>query len=159
MKARAVGLLLDRLGLLVPRLAAVGAGNELAAVDALTDLRIGVNMVDLQRDRDALPPAVRVAVDKVLFGTASALCRAGGAGTCAPAVARAAARHRPRAGRSHRDAPAPGARVCCCNWWASDAACSPMPRLIGHRHRQPVGAGRRAASQCGAQQVRPRDAT
>ena len=28
-------------------------------------------MVDLQRDRDALPPAVRVAVDKVLLGSAT----------------------------------------------------------------------------------------
>ncbi len=66
-----IELLLDRIGLLVPRLAAVGAGNELAAVAALTDVRIGVNMVDLQRDRDALPPAVRVAVDKVLLGSAT----------------------------------------------------------------------------------------
>jgi uncharacterized membrane protein YccC len=65
------GLLLDRLGLLVPRLAAVGAGNELAAVDALKDLRIGVNMVDLQSSREAQPPTVRAAVDKVLAGTAA----------------------------------------------------------------------------------------
>ena len=63
-------LLLDRIGLLVPRLASVGRGNDLAAVDALTDLRIGVNMVDLRRDRDALSPPVRAAVDSVLFGTA-----------------------------------------------------------------------------------------
>ena len=66
-----IELLLDRIGRLVPRLAAVGAGNELAAVAALTDVRIGVNMVDLQRDRGALPPAVRVAVDKVLLGSAT----------------------------------------------------------------------------------------
>ncbi|MEA2769420.1 MAG: hypothetical protein QOD93_2382, partial [Acetobacteraceae bacterium] len=66
-----MGLLLDRLGLLVPRLAAVGEGNDLAAVDALTDLRIGINMVDLQRDREALPPPVRGVVDKVLSGTAA----------------------------------------------------------------------------------------
>jgi Fusaric acid resistance protein family len=64
------GLFLDRAGLLVPRLAAVGAGNDLAAVDALKDLRIGINMVDMQRDRDAMPLAVRTAVGGVLAGTA-----------------------------------------------------------------------------------------
>ncbi len=65
------GLLLDRLGLLVPRLAAVGTDNDLAAADALTDLRIGHNMAGLQRDRESLPPPVRAAVDAVLFGTAA----------------------------------------------------------------------------------------
>ena len=66
-----IELLLDRIGLLVPRLAAVGAGNEVAAVAALTDVRIGANMVNLQHDRDALSPPARVAVNKVLLGTAT----------------------------------------------------------------------------------------
>jgi uncharacterized membrane protein YccC len=65
------GLLLDRIGLLVPRLAAVGTGNDLAAVDTLGDLRIGINMVDLVRDREALPAAMREAVNAVLFGAAN----------------------------------------------------------------------------------------
>jgi uncharacterized membrane protein YccC len=65
------GLLLDRLGLLVPRLAAVGIGNDLAAVDVLMDLRVGINMVDLRHDRDAMPATVRAAVDDVLLGAAS----------------------------------------------------------------------------------------
>jgi uncharacterized membrane protein YccC len=65
------GLLLDRLGLLVPRLASVGAGNDLAAVDALTDLRIGINMAEMQHDRDSMPLPVRAAVDDVLLGTAA----------------------------------------------------------------------------------------
>lgn len=65
------GLLLDRLGLLVPRLASVGAGNDLAAVDALADLRIGINMADLQRQRDAMPPPLRTVVDAVLQGAAA----------------------------------------------------------------------------------------
>ena len=65
------GLLLDRLGLLVPRLASVGTGNDLAAVDALADLRVGINMVDLQRHRDPMPPPLRTAVDNVLHGTAA----------------------------------------------------------------------------------------
>jgi hypothetical protein len=65
------GLLLDRLGLLVPRLAAAGTGNDLAAADALADLRVGLNMVEMQRDHEALPPPVRAAVDEVLFGAAT----------------------------------------------------------------------------------------
>lgn len=65
------GLLLDRLGLLVPRLAAVGTDNDLAAADALGDLRIGNNMVGLQRDHELLPSPARAAVDAVLFGTAT----------------------------------------------------------------------------------------
>jgi uncharacterized membrane protein YccC len=69
-RGRLSELLLDRLGLLVPRLAAVGAGNDLAAVDVLADLRIGINMVDLQSDREALPLPVRAAVDDVLAGAA-----------------------------------------------------------------------------------------
>jgi uncharacterized membrane protein YccC len=64
------GLLVDRIGLLVPRLAAVGEGNDLTAVDALADLRIGINMADLQRNRDAMPLPIRAAVDDVLLGTA-----------------------------------------------------------------------------------------
>lgn len=66
-----IGLLLDRVGLLVPRLAAAGIGNDLAAADALKDLRVGVNMVEMQRDHEALPPPVRAAVDEVLFGSAT----------------------------------------------------------------------------------------
>jgi uncharacterized membrane protein YccC len=65
------GLLLDRIGLLVPRLAAVRPDSELAGADALLDLRVGINMVDLQHDREALPPPVIAAVDEVLMGTAT----------------------------------------------------------------------------------------
>ncbi|WP_428492411.1 FUSC family protein [Rhodopila sp.] len=65
------GLLLDRLGLLVPRLAAVGAGNDLAAVDALADLRIGINLADLRNQRDVMTSPLRQAVDTVLHGVAA----------------------------------------------------------------------------------------
>jgi uncharacterized membrane protein YccC len=68
-RGRLSGLLLDRLGLLVPRLAAVGTGNDLAAVDVLADLRIGINMIDLVHDRDTLP-SMRDAVYDVVCGTA-----------------------------------------------------------------------------------------
>jgi uncharacterized membrane protein YccC len=70
-RAALVGLLVDRIGLLVPRLAAVGAGNDLTAVDALADLRIGINMADLQRNRDAMPLPVRQAVGDVLLGASA----------------------------------------------------------------------------------------
>jgi uncharacterized membrane protein YccC len=50
-------------------MAAVGAGNDLAAVDALSDLRIGINMIDLQRERNAMPSEMRTAVDTVMAGT------------------------------------------------------------------------------------------
>ena len=63
-------LLLDRIGLLVPRLAAVGAGNDLAASDALSDLRVGINMTELQADREGMPPALLAALDRVLSGAA-----------------------------------------------------------------------------------------
>jgi uncharacterized membrane protein YccC len=64
-------LLLDRLGLLIPRLASVGAGNDLAAVDVLADLRIGLNMIGLHRDFDEMPPAMRALLNNVLNGTAT----------------------------------------------------------------------------------------
>ncbi len=65
------GLLLDRIGLLVPRLAAAGTDNDLAAADALLDLRVGINMVELQHDREALPAMVLAAVDEMLLGVAT----------------------------------------------------------------------------------------
>ncbi|WP_454915223.1 FUSC family protein [Xanthobacter sediminis] len=58
---------LDRLGQLVPRLASGGAG---LATDGLRDLRIGYNVLDLQRDRRALPGMAKDAVNAVLAGVA-----------------------------------------------------------------------------------------
>ena len=66
-----VGLLLDRMGLLVPKLATVAPHHDLTASDALADLRVGVNMVELQHDHATLPSPVREAVDAVLFGVAT----------------------------------------------------------------------------------------
>jgi uncharacterized membrane protein YccC len=78
------GLLLDRIGLLVPRLAALGPGNDLAAVDALGDLRIGINMADMHCDRDAVPLPVRAAVDDVLAGVAGHFAAQAAAGRQQP---------------------------------------------------------------------------
>jgi uncharacterized membrane protein YccC len=78
------GLLLDRLGLLVPRLAMAGEGNDLAAVDTLTDLRIGINMAEMQHDRESMPLPLRAAVEDVLFGAAGQFAAQAAAGRVLP---------------------------------------------------------------------------
>lgn len=70
-RAALAGLLLDRLGLVVPRLAIAAPGADGAAADALAELRIGLNVVDLQRDRRKLPEAAGAKIGLVLDGLAS----------------------------------------------------------------------------------------
>lgn len=61
--------LLDRIGLLAPRIAqAAGTPGEHAAGDALHDLRVGADIVALQRARRALPAGT---TDAVLGGVAA----------------------------------------------------------------------------------------
>lgn len=62
--------MLDRLGLLVPRLAAVEEGHEIASADALTDLRTGLHLIALEDHRDGLAPAADRAIGGVLAGVA-----------------------------------------------------------------------------------------
>ena len=64
-----VSRIFDHLGQLVPRLAAGAIDNDLAT-DGLRDLRIGYNVLDLQRDRRALPGAAKEAINSVLAGVA-----------------------------------------------------------------------------------------
>jgi Fusaric acid resistance protein family len=52
----------------------------------LKDLRIGINMVDLQRDRDAMPLPVRAAVDDILTGTAHLFAVEAALGRVQPAL-------------------------------------------------------------------------
>jgi uncharacterized membrane protein YccC len=61
-----VALMLDRLSLVVPRLAVSAAGADGAAVAALADLRVGVNIINLQRDAATLPEQPRSAVRTML---------------------------------------------------------------------------------------------
>jgi uncharacterized membrane protein YccC len=61
-----VALMLDRLTLVVPRLAVSAAGADGAAVSALADLRAGVNILNLQRDVTTLPEQPRRAVRTML---------------------------------------------------------------------------------------------
>jgi hypothetical protein len=51
------GRLLDRLTLLTPKLAAVSQSGELRGVDVLHDLRIGMNLVTLQKASPASTPS------------------------------------------------------------------------------------------------------
>ncbi|MGU3400439.1 FUSC family protein [Brucellaceae bacterium D45D] len=59
--------MIDRIGLMTPRLAAIPAA-EMAEVDLLRDLRNGMNIIDLQQYRNRLAIAPRDAVDAVLDG-------------------------------------------------------------------------------------------
>jgi uncharacterized membrane protein YccC len=58
------GLMLDRLGLIGARLAE--ADPEVMPAGALTDIRVGLNIIDLRRARHGVSPAVRGALDVML---------------------------------------------------------------------------------------------
>ncbi|MCB4770143.1 FUSC family protein [Ancylobacter sp. Lp-2] len=62
---RLAGRMLDRLGQLVPRLAMVD-DVELAKVDGFAEVRVGFNIVELQKTRRELRDEARTAVDGVL---------------------------------------------------------------------------------------------
>lgn len=67
-RATMTGLMMDRIGLMVPRLAAVETGADRAATEALTDLRVGLNILELQREQWRLPPVARAACEEVFKG-------------------------------------------------------------------------------------------
>lgn len=58
--------LVDRLGLLTPKLAQVSEHPDLIGVDALRDLRIGMNLVDVQAARAGLSDQARADLEAVL---------------------------------------------------------------------------------------------
>ena len=66
--------MVDRVGLLTPRLALAGAREDLQAVDALRDLRVGLNMTMLQSVRAALGRA-DAAVATLMHGLARRFAR------------------------------------------------------------------------------------
>ena len=78
-RARVAGLMLDRLMLAAPRLAALPAGEGAALRRALAAPRIGLNIVDLRGARHGLQGAPRAAVDRLLDGLAGHLARSPGA--------------------------------------------------------------------------------
>jgi uncharacterized membrane protein YccC len=61
-------LLVDRLGMLTPKLAQVGESHDLVGVDALRDLRVGMNLVAVQAARPDLGLEGQAAVDDALDG-------------------------------------------------------------------------------------------
>jgi uncharacterized membrane protein YccC len=64
-------LMLDRLSLVVPRLALSAEGADGAAASALADVRVGVNIIGLQRDAVHLPEQLRGAIRTMLDGIAT----------------------------------------------------------------------------------------
>jgi uncharacterized membrane protein YccC len=70
-RAHLTGIMLDRLGLLVPRLAAVSQGADLAAADVLSDLRVGLNAIGLQHELRHLTEPERRETIAVLQGVAA----------------------------------------------------------------------------------------
>jgi uncharacterized membrane protein YccC len=70
-RAVMTGLMMDRLGLLMPRLAAVSPGADLAAADVLHDLRVGLNVIGLQREVLQLPAQAQARIAAVLHGIAA----------------------------------------------------------------------------------------
>ncbi|WP_024512383.1 FUSC family protein [Bradyrhizobium sp. ARR65] len=64
-RARFFGVMLDRLGLLVQRFAVIREVDR-RDVDSLTQLRVGLNIIDLRRARHELTPATLAAIDDML---------------------------------------------------------------------------------------------
>ncbi|GLK82425.1 fusaric acid transporter [Ancylobacter defluvii] len=67
---RLAGRMLDRLGQLVPRIATID-DRELAKVDGFAEVRVGFNIVELQKTRRGLAADDRAAIDAVLAGVAA----------------------------------------------------------------------------------------
>jgi len=90
-RLRLVGLFLDRMGQLAPQMAMAAPGDQTASVAAMTELRIGVNLVDLNALRDAMPPALGAAVDAVLHRAAAyfSVCITYGRAAAPPALLQA----------------------------------------------------------------------
>lgn len=70
-RRRFAARMLDLLGLLAPRLAAAPDGSELASIDMLGEVRVGLNILQLRRARLELPAPSREAVDAILAEVAA----------------------------------------------------------------------------------------
>ncbi|HEY0218634.1 MAG TPA: FUSC family protein [Afipia sp.] len=64
-RARFIGVALNRLGMLVQRLAVVSE-SDLRDIDSLSQLRVGLNIIDLRRARHHLMPATLRVIDDTL---------------------------------------------------------------------------------------------
>jgi uncharacterized membrane protein YccC len=63
--------MLDLLGLLAPRLAALPADSDIGGVDMLDEVRMGLNILNLRRARSALPALHTQALDRLLADVAA----------------------------------------------------------------------------------------
>ncbi|WP_342152007.1 FUSC family protein [Methylorubrum sp. SB2] len=63
-------LMLDRVGLIAPRLAALPSDDAEWTADLLAEVRVGINVVELRRDRRRLPKPARAAVEALLAALA-----------------------------------------------------------------------------------------
>ncbi|MBB3825506.1 putative membrane protein YccC [Xanthomonas arboricola] len=63
--------MLDLLGLLAPRLALTPEGSDLASVDMLNEVRVGLNILQLRSARHGLPQTSKEAVDAILAEVAA----------------------------------------------------------------------------------------
>jgi len=70
-RERFAARMLDLLGLLAPRLAATPEGSDIASVDMLTEVRVGLNILQLRRARLQLPERSREAVERILDDVAT----------------------------------------------------------------------------------------
>ncbi|MGV7034523.1 FUSC family protein [Methylobacterium symbioticum] len=59
-------IMLDRVGLIAPRLAALPPEDAAWTADLLAEVRVGINLVELRRDRRRLAPAAKAAVERLL---------------------------------------------------------------------------------------------
>jgi uncharacterized membrane protein YccC len=64
-RAAFAGVMLNRVGLLAPRLALI-PDSDLRNVDSLSELRVGLNIIDLRRARHGLAPRTLSAIDDML---------------------------------------------------------------------------------------------
>ena len=70
-RAALTGIMMDRLGLMMPRLAAVASGADSAASGVLVDLRVGLNIIALHREQWRLPPEARRYCELIFDGIAA----------------------------------------------------------------------------------------
>lgn len=64
-------IMLDRVGLIAPRLAALPPEDAEWTADLVAEVRVGINVVELRRDRRQLSPDAREAVERLLAALAS----------------------------------------------------------------------------------------
>ncbi len=76
--------MVDRLGLLTPKLAAAGAAGTATGVDALTDLRVGMNLAMLHGERAQLAPAQTQTIEKLLKDIGGYFAARGAGGPAQP---------------------------------------------------------------------------